>query len=382
MKKQCDGSGPENAAWQCDPDGYNTVQQRDPDGYNTVQQRNPAGCDTVQQRDSAESNATITWRSAKLRAEKFLMEAGIAEPRSDAAILLKHFGNFSDTDYLLHSDEQMPEEAAKRFWEAVEKRKQHVPVQHITGRTWFMGYEFLVSPDVLIPRQDTEILVDEACKFLRSRQERSLHSEQGNCSLSGEDSSFCRQEGSASLREGTSVPPSEESCAGRVLDLCTGSGCIAISLSREFEDLEVTAGDISGKALSIARENALRNSAKVNWYEGDLFDGACGRFDLIVSNPPYIEREEIKKLDEEVRLHDPVLALDGGADGLLFYRRICREAPRYLKKGGGLFFEIGCSQAGQVETLLKEQGFDKIRTVRDLAGLDRVVSGIWSGEHV
>ena len=116
----------------------------------------------------------------------------------------------------------------------------------------------------------------------------------------------------------------------------------------------------------------------MNWYEGDLFDGASGRFDLIVSNPPYIEREEIEKLDEEVRLHDPVLALDGGADGLLFYRRICREAPQYLKKGAGLFFEIGAGQAGQVTALLKEQGFHKIRVVRDLAGLDRVVSGIWS----
>ncbi len=284
-----------------------------------------------------------TWRAAWMAAAKAFALCGIKEPEADAKLLLKYAGSLSDTEYLLRADEPMPEAAARKFRDAVEQRKQRVPVQHITGKAWFMGYEFLVNSHVLIPRQDTEILADRAFSFLRERG------------------------------DGKGM---------RALDLCTGSGCIAISLAAEFPELEVSAGDISGEALEVARENGRRNEVRVSWYRGDLFEGAEGLFDLIVSNPPYIEREEIGKLDEEVRLHDPVLALDGGTDGLLFYRQIAGQAPGHLREGGGLFFETGCSQAGRVEALLREQGFSQIRTVRDLAGLDRVVSGIWSGNHV
>ena len=288
-------------------------------------------------------NEEKTWQQAYLKAVWELSSCRIAEPEADAKVLLKFAGGLSDTDYLLRARERMPKEAAARFAEAIERRKQHVPVQHITGRAWFFGYEFLVNEHVLIPRMDTEILADQAISFLRDT------------------------DGGRGLR---------------ALDLCTGSGILAVVLKKEYPDLEVWAGDISGQALSIARENARRNDVSVQFYEGDLLEGALGTFDLIVSNPPYIETEEIRKLDEEVRLHDPLQALDGGADGLLFYRRIVKEARAYLKTGAGLFFEIGCSQARQTEALLRSEGYEQVHTVKDLAGLDRVTRGIWSGKDV
>ena len=324
-------------------------------------------------------SGALTWRAAWKDAAAQFSACRIPEPETDAKVLLKYAGDLSDTDYLLRAGEPMPEQALRRFREAVEKRKQRIPVQHITGRAWFMGFEFRVNADVLVPRQDTEILVELASGFLKERQgctERTNRTGRDGCmdrtNRTGGDGCSDRE----SRRDGENCLDRERNL--RALDLCTGSGCIAVSLSRFFPELEVDAGDISPKALAVARENGLRNNARVRWYEGDLFDGSAGLYDLIVSNPPYIAKEEIGKLDEEVRLHDPVLALDGGADGLLFYRRIAAEAGKHLVKGGGLFLEIGCGQAGQVEELLRAHGFGQIRTNRDLAGLDRVVSGILS----
>ena len=293
--------------------------------------------------ETAGKRGSQTWRQAYLYAVRELASCKIAEPETDAKVLLKYAGGLSDTDYLLCAQDRMPQEAAQRFSQALERRKQHVPVQHITGSAWFFGYEFLVNEHVLIPRMDTEILADRAISFI----------------------------GGKGAANGL-----------RALDLCTGSGILAIVLKKEFPDLEVWAGDISAQALAVARENARRQGVCVNWYEADLFDGARGRFDLIVSNPPYISSEEIGQLDEEVRLHDPLQALDGGADGLLFYRRIAKEAGAYLKAGGGLFLEIGYDQARQTQELLRGAGYEQVHSVKDLAGRDRVTCGIWSRKDV
>ena len=159
----------------------------------------------------------------------------------------------------------------------------------------------------------------------------------------------------------------------RVLDLCTGSGCIAVSLKKMFPTIDCEGSDLSREALELAAENGRRLSAEVSWICSDLFEDLSGTYDMIVSNPPYIATEEIAALDIEVRDYDPSGALDGGSDGLDFYRRICADAPRYLKPGGRLLFEIGWDQAAPVQALLEENGFSEVRTVRDLAGRDRVV---------
>ena len=165
----------------------------------------------------------------------------------------------------------------------------------------------------------------------------------------------------------------------RVLDLCTGSGCILISLLHYSNDCEGVGVDISGEALKVAKENAARllgENAKVSFLEGDLYEKAEGFFDRIVSNPPYIRPEVIEGLMPEVKEHEPRIALDGGADGLTFYRRIIAGSKAHLKPGGMLFFEIGCDQAEAVAGLMEEGGYEEIRVIRDYAGLDRVVSGV------
>ena len=196
-----------------------------------------------------------------------------------------------------------------------------------------MGLEFLVNEHVLIPRQDTEILVEEV------------------------------------LRELTD--------GSRILDLCTGSGCILLSLLNYSNDCVGTGSDISEKALETARRNARKLGISAQFLHSDLFDEVEGRYDFIVSNPPYIASGEIPGLMEEVRLHEPLCALDGHEDGLFFYRRIIAESPEHLVRGGSLYLEIGWDQAAAVKALMEETGFHEVRITKDYAGLDRVVSGVW-----
>ena len=162
-----------------------------------------------------------------------------------------------------------------------------------------------------------------------------------------------------------------------MLDLCTGSGCISITLKREAPQIRCMASDISEEALVIARRNASAHGVQVDFVCSDLFEGFAQneRFDLIVSNPPYIATEEIPFLQPEVREYDPVLALDGGKDGLDFYRRICRDGYRFLNEGGSLFLEMGCTQADGIGRIMNNTGFGDIRVIRDLAGKDRVIRG-------
>ena len=238
----------------------------------------------------------------------------------------------------------MSDETAAEYLELIGRRAGHIPVQQLTHQAFFMGYEFYVNENVLIPRQDTETLVEEGLKCL----------------------------------EDVEKP--------EILDMCTGSGCILISLLLERQDARGAGVDVSPEALEVAKENAslLKVENRADFVESDLFSAPyfCekggkegGKYDILISNPPYIATEEIETLMEEVRLHDPRKALDGMEDGLYFYRKITKEAGKYLKPGGWLLYEIGCTQGEAVSEMLRNAGFEKIQVVKDLPGLDRVVMG-------
>ena len=223
--------------------------------------------------------------------------------------------------------------AISTFNMGINMRLRHVPLQHIIGHTGFMGLDFKVSRDVLIPRQDTETLVE-------------------------------------------TVLDREKDPAISILDLCTGSGCIAVSLKKLGGYSQVAASDLSDKAIGLAMRNASINDAEIRLIKSDLFKDIEGSFDVIVSNPPYIPTEEIETLSPEVRDHDPRLALDGGSDGLDIYRRIVSECGDVLNTGGRLYMEIGFDQAVAVGALMKEADFRDIEVIKDLAGKDRVIFGI------
>lgn len=217
------------------------------------------------------------------------------------------------------------------FDEYIAKRARRIPLQHILGSASFMGFDFRVNEAVLIPRQDTETLVETV---LSKENDKSIN----------------------------------------VLDMCTGSGCIAVSLKLLGDFEGVTAADISAAALDVARDNARRNRADIHFIQSDMFDDVPGSFDVIVSNPPYIPSRDIETLEPEVREHDPVTALDGGEDGLDFYRRIADSSGTALKDGGRLYLEIGFDQGAAVKELLLSHGFEDVTIYRDLAGLDRVAA--------
>lgn len=260
-----------------------------------------------------------------------LEHAGIPDAKLDAWYLLEYVTGISRASYFGDPKREVPKEQAESYREVILRRAGHIPLQHITGEQEFMGYSFLVNPDVLIPRQDTETLTEEALKFTEPGM--------------------------------------------KVLDMCTGSGCILISLMKKCHGLTGTGCDISEKALKTARENGRRLQVEASWIQSDLFEQISERFDLIVSNPPYIRTGVIEELQQEVRLHDPWIALDGKKDGLYFYRRIIAESTGYIRDNGALMFEIGHDQAEDVVRLMEEAGYTQIRVKKDLAGLDRVVTG-------
>lgn len=268
-----------------------------------------------------------------------LAEEGIEEFSVDAWYLLEYVTGVSKAMYFAEPERAVSEENADRYIDCIRRRAAHIPLQHITGEQEFMGYPFCVNEHVLIPRQDTEILVEEAIQVMRPKM--------------------------------------------KILDMCTGSGCIVLSIlkmCREkyyMTDLQGIGADVSEEALKVAGENGRRLGVPVTWIQSDLFAKIPEeeKYDVIVSNPPYIETAVIDTLQEEVRLHDPYIALDGKEDGLYFYRRIISEAGKYLKPQGKLMFEIGCDQAEAVEELMKNAGYEQITVKKDLAGLDRVVYG-------
>ena len=273
----------------------------------------------------------MNYTEAFLMGMQKLKEAQLEEAQLEARLLLEEICGTDHNTLLCHGDREVSEKEEEQYRKTIEQRAQHVPLQHILGYQDFMGLRFHVNEHVLIPRQDTEILAEEAMRYLHDGM--------------------------------------------RILDLCTGSGCILLSLLHYSNDCEGVGVDISKEALLVAKENAASLGIETDFVESDLYERVTGKFDLLVSNPPYIESAVIPTLMEEVREYDPYIALDGGEDGLDFYRRIIGGAQDYLKRGGQILMEIGSGQAQAVSELLREAGFKEIDVCRDFAGLDRVVSG-------
>lgn len=262
--------------------------------------------------------------------EERLQKAHIEDAKLDAWYLMEYSFPIDRVSFLMDGNKAAGTEQIEKYQQLIEKRASHIPLQHLTGVQEFMGYPFKVNENVLIPRQDTEVLVEETLKSAKGK---------------------------------------------KVLDMCTGSGCIIISLAK-LGNLEKAVGvDISRAALETAVENARSLEAEVVFVESNLFDKIEETFDIIVSNPPYIESAEVDKLMPEVKEHEPRLALDGTEDGLYFYRKIIEEAEQYLAKDGELFFEIGYNQGEAVSALMKANGYKDVKVIKDLPGLDRVVTG-------
>lgn len=266
------------------------------------------------------------------KASEKLKKAEVTDYVIDSRLLAEYVFHIDYYKLLVHPDMETDVKNAQIYNQLIEKRAAHIPLQHLTGNQEFMGINFKVNENVLIPRQDTEILVEEVIKYINS-QERKV----------------------------------------KVLDMCTGSGCIAISIDKLCDNAQVVGADISKKALEISEINNKENSARVDFIESDLFENIRECFDVIVSNPPYIESEKIEKLMPEVRDFEPRIALDGTKDGLEFYRNICNNLSRYLKEQGAVFFEIGYNQGSSVSKILNEQGFEKVKVIKDYSQNDRVV---------
>ncbi len=278
----------------------------------------------------------MTRREVFDRATELLRSAGIESAKSDAGILLEYITGVTVNDLLIHPEEELPNDPADEYMSAVRKRMTRIPVQYITGRQEFMGLEFGVNENVLIPRFDTEVLAEEAIRLGLSHM--------------------------------------------KILDMCTGSGCILLSLLHYSHDCTGIGVDISEGALDTAKKNAAALGIDAEFILSDLFEGLDSdklKFDLIISNPPYIASDVIPTLMSEVKDHEPHLALDGSPDGLKFYRRIVSESPSFLHKGGILLMEIGYDQGEAVSGLMEKSGFGDVAVIKDLAGNDRVIKGHW-----
>ncbi len=273
----------------------------------------------------------MTYREAVEWGTDILSEAKIDNPDLDAWYLLQMVCKIERSFFYLHEEKELDGEEQREYEIAVKKRAEHVPLQYIVGVQEFMGLAFKVNSNVLIPRQDTETLVEEALKVCKSGM--------------------------------------------KVLDVCTGSGCIIISLLKNAPGIVGTASDISKPALLVAKENGRAHEVDVEWIRSDLFDNITETYDLIVSNPPYIPTLMISGLMPEVRDFEPFDALDGREDGLYFYRRIIEESREYLNRDGYLLVEIGCDQGEDVSSLMSENGFAEVEIIKDLSHLDRVVKG-------
>lgn len=280
----------------------------------------------------------MTYRECYEQGCRSLQAVGIEEAALDARLLLEAVCGTDRNDLLVHGEQPVAPEAEEKYLNWIRQRAEHIPLQQLTGEQDFMGLTFSVNEHVLIPRQDTEILVEEVLKELHDGM--------------------------------------------RVLDMCTGSGCILLSLLHYSNDCEGLGVDLSAEALEVAGRNVLKvltpeKAEHAHFLQSDLFEKVEGKFEIIVSNPPYIASAEVEKLMPEVRDHEPRMALDGTEDGLYFYRRIIEEAGKYLVSSGMLFFEIGYDQGQAVSELMRTEGYCDVQVVQDYAGLDRVVFGTY-----
>lgn len=287
--------------------------------------------------------------------ENQLADAGVEDAAIDAKDLFCYMMHIDRTRLMMRWQDVMRDNQCEEYFDLVARRASRVPLQHITGEQEFMGLTFQVSNKVLIPRQDTETMVEDALDVINKNK---LRGETLNC---------------------------RKRRNWAVLDLCCGSGAIGISIDKLTEGCKVTCSDISEDALAIAEKNAANLGAKsVKMVKSDMFEAFRGKlgnkkFDLIISNPPYIRSDVIASLQPEVRDHEPLSALDGGEDGLMFYRIIADQAPEFLKKEGILMMEIGHDQMGEVTKLFSaDDRYSFVTGLKDLAGRDRIVTAILS----
>lgn len=310
----------------------------------------------------------MRYSEAKKRAVSILSEAGIEEAEVDSEYLLLSVTGLDKAGLLMKLFDEMPEKEEKAYEELIGRRSSHEPLQYIIGNQNFMGYTFLVTPDVLIPRFDTEILAELAGKrAYEAAVQMYSHGKTGD--ISGISDEF------------------------RILDICTGSGCLPVSVGLDLYkkirskglklSISVTAADISEAAVALAEKNYKLNledgdqlqELGYRFIVSDLFSNIDGKYHIITANPPYIVRDEIEELMPEISEHEPRLALDGGTDGMDFYRRIVKDAGSYLVPGGRLVMEFDDSQAEPVKKMMEEAGFTEVEVHRDLAGLRRVIEG-------
>ena len=256
----------------------------------------------------------------------------------DAKVLLKFILKKDNTYIIANANKEMSRDEENELQESIQKIKDGFPLQYITHNQEFMGINFEVNQNVLIPQPDTEILVENTIRLVL------------------ENESLENQENSKKTMQ--------------ILDLCTGSGAIAVSLKKYLPDVKIFASDISEKALEVAKKNAKNNNVEIEFIKSDMFENIHEKFDIIVSNPPYIKSEEIEKLSKEVQ-NEPKVALDGGKDGLKFYKIISREIKNYLKENGTLLMEIGYDEANEVMKL-----FENSTCIKDYANNDRVI--VWN----
>jgi release factor glutamine methyltransferase len=274
-----------------------------------------------------------------LYGKSILKEKNIESWAIDAQVLLMYVTKFTKVKLFSHNKQLLNDDECNYYRQLINKRSEGYPVQYITGIQEFMSLDFIVNSYTLIPRADTEILVE------------------------------------------TLLEVSKKQDIKRIMDIGTGTGCIPISLAYYNTAMKAIAIDISDGALEVARKNADKHrvSDKIEFIKSDLFENLSdewiGKLDAIVSNPPYIRQEIIPSLMREVREYEPITALVGGIDGLDFYRKITKQGYQYIRQGGFLLYEIGYDQATQVTGIMQQQGFVNIQIIKDLAGLDRVVIG-------
>lgn len=300
-----------------------------------------------------------------------LTKAGVMDAKIDAEELFSFLTGWDKVIQFLKKEEEIDKKTEENYFALIEKRASRIPLQHITGMQEFMGLPFKVDSNVLIPRQDTEVLVTEAVQTVRQDLETAMD----------------KLKKSSILKKFKGIGGYE------VLDLCCGSGAVGIALSKMLESVSVSACDISLPALKLAAENAIQNRVGVEFYQGDMFeavssgqkvtdDGPRGKakgmkikkFNMIVSNPPYIRTDIIPMLQDEVKVHEPMEALDGGKDGLDFYRTIVDQAADWLVPGGWLLMEIGYDQGEDLRKMIRDSGkYSPASVIKDLPGKDRVV---------
>ena len=314
-----------------------------------------------------------------------LQQAGDTDAENDAKLLLLNAFDLKLVHFLmdrlrpLSETDVVVQEQIQNYCAMVAKRASRVPLQQILGSQEFMGLDVLVNEHVLIPRQDTETLVELVLEEQQGKQQEEQQEKQQEQQPEEQQKKQREQQSEEQQKKQRGQKPEKPR---KLLDLCTGSGCIAISLAVKGGFESVTATDLSEEALKVAERNARTHQVPIRFFQGDLFSALpqseVKTFDIITSNPPYIPTAVIATLEPEVREHEPMMALDGTEDGLKFYRQIAKEAGSWLKPGGSIYLEIGYDQGEAVSGLLEDAGFTNVRVVKDLPGKDRVVCGCWA----